>query len=102
MNLIALLCGLAVTAILAGEAVPSYVHMNNQAQIQTVAATFERTYNQLPVLPPDPSWSVAGNTWSTVLTRPAGVTLSISTPLTTGGRFVCTVSGDPTYRAPRC
>lgn len=98
-GLLELMCVCAISAILLLEAVPSLVHANNQAALQSAVNTFKWTYLQTPVLPPDPTWSVNGNTWTKTLTQPAGV-LTITTPTTTGGSFTCQFS-DASYHV-RC
>lgn len=98
-SLIEICVALAVAAIMLCLAAPSFVHANNQTALQNAVNSFVWTYEQVPVLPKDPSWAVSGNTYSKSFATPAG-TLSIVTPSTTGGSFSCAFS-DPSYRL-RC
>jgi len=99
-SLIELCIAMAVAAIMLCLAAPSFVHHNNQVFLQGQVNTFKWTYQHVPVLPRDPSWTVNGNTWSKAFTLPAG-TLSITTPTTTGGSFSCSFS-DSSYVTLRC
>lgn len=94
-SLLDTMLALTVAAIVSLSAMPSMIRHLNLSMLQATANAFRFTYQQVPALPLDPTWTKVGNTYTKVLTRPAG-TISITVPVTIGGSYVCGFS-DASY-----
>ena len=94
-NLMSLLIGLSISAILAGEAIPSYLHRNQQLMLQAEVYNLKAGLGYAGVPPAatlDPSWRVpATATYVKSFPAPAG-TLTVVQPTMAGGRWSCTFS----------
>ena len=79
-NLLALLIGLSISAILAGEAIPSYLHRNQQMMLQAEVYNLKAGLGYSGVQPAatlDPSWRVpATATYVKSFPAPAGTLVS--------------------------
>lgn len=99
-SLLELCITMSILAILACEAIPSFLHHNNQMLLQSSVSNLKWGLMKVPAMPVDPSWQVNGWTYSKAMTRPAGV-LTVVMPVTAGGSWSCQFS-DPSYNLLRC